>query len=56
VRQAGPRFALRSGAHEKMTAPPENHESSSMDAEHINQIGTTLADLAGRTADLRRYL
>ncbi|MBS0318376.1 MAG: peptide chain release factor 2, partial [Proteobacteria bacterium] len=27
-----------------------------MDAEHINQIGTTLADLSSRTADLRRYL
>ncbi|NML44685.1 peptide chain release factor 2 [Ramlibacter sp. G-1-2-2] len=27
-----------------------------MDAERINLIGTTLADLQGRTADLRRYL
>ena len=27
-----------------------------MDAEHINQIGAKLADLATRTEDLRRYL
>ncbi|WP_102906211.1 MULTISPECIES: peptide chain release factor 2 [unclassified Variovorax] len=27
-----------------------------MDAEQINQIGATLADLSARTADLRRYL
>ena len=27
-----------------------------MDAEHINAIGTTLNDLSTRTADLRRYL
>jgi len=27
-----------------------------MDAERINLIGTTLADLQARTADLRRYL
>jgi len=27
-----------------------------MDAEHINQIGTTLEDLAERTEGLRRYL
>jgi hypothetical protein len=29
---------------------------SLMDAEHINQIGAKLADLAARTEDLRRYL
>jgi hypothetical protein len=27
-----------------------------MDAERINLIGTTLADLQARTVDLRRYL
>jgi hypothetical protein len=27
-----------------------------MDAEHINQIGSTLADLANRTQELRGYL
>jgi len=27
-----------------------------MDAERINLIGTTLADLQERTVDLRRYL
>ena len=27
-----------------------------MDAEHINQIGAKLVDLAARTEDLRRYL
>ena len=27
-----------------------------MDAEHINQIGTQLADLAARTQELRGYL
>ena len=27
-----------------------------MDAERTNLIGTTLADLQARTADLRRYL
>jgi len=27
-----------------------------MDAERINLIGSTLADLQARTADLRRYL
>jgi hypothetical protein len=27
-----------------------------MDAEHINQIGTQLADLSARTEELRRYL
>jgi len=27
-----------------------------MDIEHINALGTQLADLSQRTADLRRYL
>ena len=27
-----------------------------MDAEHINQIGTTLTDLSARTQELRGYL
>ena len=29
---------------------------SAMDVEHINAIGSTLADLTKRTADLRGYL
>ena len=32
--------------------PKEN----TMDAEHINLIGTQLTDLGARTEDLRRYL
>ena len=32
------------------------HESSTMDVEHINAIGNTLADLTQRTVDLRGYL
>lgn len=39
-----------------MTALSLDNTDFAMDAEHINQIGTTLADLASRTADLRRYL
>gem|GEM_PF-2887859 len=31
-------------------------ESTIMDTEHINQIGTTLEDLAQRTQALRGYL
>lgn len=31
-------------------------EQDDMDAERTNLIGTTLTDLQGRTADLRRYL
>ena len=32
------------------------HRIRTMDAERINLIGTTLADLATRTQELRRYL
>ncbi|KWT92104.1 hypothetical protein APY03_3018 [Variovorax sp. WDL1] len=35
---------------------PEHRQDYPMDAEQINQIGATLADLSARTADLRRYL
>lgn len=42
--------------------PPYNHPFAvigialAMEAEHINQIASTLADLMNRTAELRRYL
>jgi hypothetical protein len=36
--------------------PPEKHEEYAMDAEHINQIGSLLADLSARAKDLRGYL
>jgi hypothetical protein len=32
------------------------HSENTMDAEHINQIGTQLTDLAARTQELRGYL
>lgn len=32
------------------------HRDCSMDIEHINLIGTTLADLTARTRELRGYL
>jgi len=38
-------------------APPRiTEQDTTMDAERINQIGTTLNDLSARTVDLRRYL
>jgi hypothetical protein len=43
-------------SHEKMQGFPRTSPGHLMDAEQINQIGTTLADLSERTADLRRYL
>jgi hypothetical protein len=42
-----------------VAAPPVNIEHRgipSMDAEHINQIGTQLADLSARVQALRGYL
>jgi len=56
------------GWHEKIAAFPipqpalpdrphfRNLRIPTMEAEHINQIGAQLADLAARTEDLRRYL
>jgi hypothetical protein len=43
------------GAHEKIHSfsPPRTH---AMDAERSNLIGSTLADLSNRTAELRGYL
>jgi len=35
---------------------PEPHESPAMDAEQLNQIAATLADLDARLNELRRYL
>ncbi len=35
---------------------PPNTQDSTMDAEHINQIGNTLIDLSERTQELRGYL
>jgi hypothetical protein len=40
----------------KCTVFPEHRQDTPMDAEQINQIGATLADLSARTVDLRRYL
>jgi hypothetical protein len=34
----------------------KHRQDTHMDAEQINQIGATLADLSQRTVDLRRYL
>ncbi len=39
----------------KSSASP-NSETRTMDVEHINAIGNTLADLTQRTIDLRGYL
>ena len=36
--------------------PRTTEQDTTMDAERINQIGTTLSDLSARTVDLRRYL
>jgi hypothetical protein len=35
---------------------PTPKEARTMEAERINLIGSTLADLSVRTVDLRRYL
>jgi hypothetical protein len=35
---------------------PGSQREKHMDAERINLIGSTLADLQGRTSDLRGYL
>ena len=35
---------------------PSFYRDRSMDIEHINLIGTTLADLTARTRELRGYL
>jgi len=43
-------------AHEKMGGFSPYRQDTLMDAEQINQIGATLADLSQRTVDLRRYL
>jgi hypothetical protein len=36
--------------------PRFRHAGFAMDAEHINSIGTLLADLSARTEQLRGYL
>jgi len=36
--------------------PPNTHRIKIMEAERVNLIGTTLADLSQRTEELRRYL
>ena len=40
----------------RQSAPFEKSRDFDMDIERINQIGTTLADLAARTEALRGYL
>jgi hypothetical protein len=42
------------GPREKMAGLP--NRIFAMDIEHINALGTRLADLSQRTADLRGYL
>jgi hypothetical protein len=36
--------------------PKLSRRNIAMEAEQLNQLATTLTDLARRTADLRRYL
>ena len=40
----------------KSAAFPTDRKTVPMDVEHINAIGTALADLTQRTHDLRGYL
>ena len=35
---------------------PHSEYQDTMDAEHLNQIGTQIEDLRSRTAELRGYL
>jgi hypothetical protein len=35
---------------------PPNRRTRPMEAEQLNQIATTLADLASRSTEMRRYL
>ncbi len=35
---------------------PRTEDCKTMDIEHINALGTQIADLTQRTAELRRYL
>jgi hypothetical protein len=47
----------QAGEREKICGFPQTpKEDHTMDAERINLIGSTLADLSVRTVDLRRYL
>ena len=53
--QAGTAAGLAS--HEKIAGYfVKVQDTRTMDAEHINLIGTTLEDLSSRTQELRRYL
>ena len=54
-RNPGP-LPARIPVHEKIVRFPSHSQDHPMDAEQINQIGATLADLSARTVDLRRYL
>ncbi|GAB4090437.1 hypothetical protein GCM10028785_31060 [Hydrogenophaga soli] len=54
---AGPSpITLGRSAREKITVFGQPHKDTIMDAEHINSIGTRLADLSARVVELRRYL
>ncbi|NMM76227.1 hypothetical protein B2J88_33930 [Rhodococcus sp. SRB_17] len=44
------------GSMRKSRSISPNTQDSTMDAEHINQIGNTLIDLSERTQELRGYL
>ena len=48
--------ALVTGVHARIGAPAGSPENALMDIEHINAIGSRLADLTRRTQDLRGYL
>ena len=47
---------LRRHGPSRSGTPRTTEQDTTMDAERINQIGTTLSDLSARTVDLRRYL
>ncbi|CAG0980224.1 hypothetical protein BURK1_01704 [Burkholderiales bacterium] len=55
---AGEKPAARQGLgapHARITGS-QNAEPTPMEAEQLNQIANTLADLTSRTAEMRRYL
>jgi hypothetical protein len=58
VRIAKRRMLARTAAHANGTAimPDFFERAMPMEAEHVNAIGTAIAGLKDRTAQLRRYL
>jgi hypothetical protein len=55
-RAAGRRTGVAEKRHAKIRRLPTDRKTPPMDVEHINAIGTALADLTQRTQDLRGYL